>query len=105
MQGGLQWERDKCWVVRHRACGRRGESGWKGVVLLLPAEELGWEPLPGKPWEVAGFPKAVGRQGRGAVCAGDSSVVHSMPAQGVWRGGLLLALGTAFTGSSPNAGV
>lgn len=58
-----------------------------------------------KPWEVPGFPKAVGRQGGDDVCARDRQGVDHTAAQAVWRGDLLLALGTAFTGSSAKSGM
>lgn len=57
-----------------------------------------------KPWEAPGFPKAVGRQGRGVVCAGDRQDVDNTACPGCVEG-LLLALGTAFTGSSAKSGV
>lgn len=68
-----------------------GGGAWPGALV--------W-----KPWEVPGFPKAVGRQRRD-VSAGGRQGVGYTAAQGVQRGGLLLALGTACTGSSAKSEV
>lgn len=64
MQDTLQWVWAHCWVARQE--GMRGKESWKVAILFLQVGELAW-----KAWEMPGFPKAVGKQGRGVVCAGD----------------------------------
>lgn len=103
MQGSLQWVWAHCWVVRHRGCEKKGglEDGCPASACWGPwLEVLAW-----KPWEAPGFSKAVGKQGRDVVCAGDDRMWTILLGQGVGRGGLLLALGTAFTGSSAKSRV
>ena len=83
----------------------RGKESWKVTVLLLPAGELGWESLPGSPGKHQAFPRQWEGWGEVLSVQEIGKMWTTLLAQGVWRGGLLLALGTAFTGSRAKSGV